>query len=261
MFNEGKVNFVDSPRQYTAHTQYKPLTHPVYIPMTFSIVARCERTGQFASAVCSSSPSVAARCAYAQAGVGAATSQNVTDPRLGPKALELLASGLSASEAKEQISKSCEFPEFRQVTIVDTKGNTAIWSGDKTLGTSAEVQKPNVCSAGNMLASTEVPQAIVDSFLQSDPKKELGLRVIEAMEAGLAAGGEAGPVKSAGLVVVDKEAWPIADIRVDWSFDDEKNPLERMHGIWDVWAPQMHDYVTRCLNPTAAPSYGVPGDE
>lgn len=229
--------------------------------MTFSIVARDERTGQFAVSVCSSSPSVAARCAYARAGVGAVTSQNVTDPRLGPQALDLLSSGSNAVETKNAISSNCDFREFRQLTVVDIHGNTAIWSGSKTLGVSAEAQAPNVCSAGNMLKDKKVPQTIVDSFVNSDPLKELGLRVIEAMEAGLAAGGEAGPVKSAGLILVDKESWPLADLRVDWTADNEEGPIKRLHDLWDVWAPQMHDYITRCLNPTGAPSYGVPGDE
>jgi uncharacterized Ntn-hydrolase superfamily protein len=80
--------------------------------------------------------------------------------------------------------------------------------------------------------------------------------VIAALQAGLAAGGEAGPIFSAGLVLVDREDWPLADLRVDWH--DE--PLMELARLWDIWAPQMHDYVTRALNPAAAPSYGVPGD-
>ncbi len=66
--------------------------------MTFSIVARCSRTGMFGVAISSSSPAVAARCSYARAGVGAVASQNVTDPALGPLALDLMASGLTAEE-------------------------------------------------------------------------------------------------------------------------------------------------------------------
>jgi uncharacterized Ntn-hydrolase superfamily protein len=80
--------------------------------------------------------------------------------------------------------------------------------------------------------------------------------VIAALHAGRAAGGEAGPIRSAGLVVVDREAWPIADLRVDW----HDAPLTALAALWDMWAPQMQDYVMRALNPAAAPSYGVPGD-
>lgn len=224
--------------------------------MTFSIVAYDPTTGQFAASVSSSSPSVAARCAYTRAGVGAATTQNVTDPRLGPLILDTLAKGKTATEALEEVMKTASFPQYRQVTVVDNKGNTAIWSGEKALGANGKAEGPNVASAGNLLATEEVPKAVVDAFTKSKAAT-LGDKVLEAMQAGLDAGGEAGPVKSAGLEISEKEAWPLADIRVDWS----DKPIADVAEIWELWKPQMHDYVTRCLNPDAAPSYGVPGDE
>lgn len=225
--------------------------------MTFSLVARCPRSGQFAVAVTSSSPAVAARCAFARAGVGAATTQNVTDPRLAPQLLDALESGLTAAAAIEKISGSASFPEFRQLTLIDTHGKTAVFSGARTLGVTGEARGINAAAAGNLLADNGVPQAVIDAFVASDPNLELGARVIEAMLAGLAAGGEAGPIKSAGLIVVDKQAWPLADLRVDW----HDAPLHELARLWEIWQPQMHDYVTRALNPTAAPAYGVPGDE
>jgi uncharacterized Ntn-hydrolase superfamily protein len=86
---------------------------------------------------------------------------------------------------------------------------------------------------------------------------DLGQRVVEAMSAGLAAGGEAGPIRSCGMVMVDAVAWPVADLRVDW----HDAPLAELARLWAVWQPQMAAYVTRALDPTTAPSYGVPGDE
>lgn len=225
--------------------------------MTFSLVARCPRSGQFAVAVTSSSPSVAARCAHARAGVGAVTTQNITDPRLGPALLQALAEGLSASAALEKVVQSASFADYRQLTVVDKNGQTACFSGANVLGVHASAQAPNAVSAGNLLANTGVVQAVIDHFGQSDPGQELGARVIGAMQAGLQAGGEAGPLKSAGLLVVDKEAWALADLRVDW----HETPLSALADLWAVWHPQMYDYVTRALNPAAAPSYGVPGDE
>ena len=62
---------------------------------------------------------------------------------------------------------------------------------------------------------------------------------------------------SAGILICDREAWPATDLRVDW--DDQ--PIERLGRLWRVWKPQADDYVTRALDPTAAPGYGVPGDE
>jgi uncharacterized Ntn-hydrolase superfamily protein len=225
--------------------------------MTFSLAARCPRTGQFAVAVTSSSPAVAARCAFARAGVGAVTTQNITDPRLGPALLEALAKGLDAEAALADVLAKTESKEYRQLTVLDATGRAAAWSGAKTLGINAQARGQDAVSAGNLLANTGVPEAVRAAFMAADTSRELGDRVIAAMQAGLAAGGEAGPLYSAGLLVMDREAWPIADLRVDWH--DE--PLAELARLWQVWAPQMHDYVTRALNPASSPSYGVPGDE
>ena len=78
-----------------------------------------------------------------------------------------------------------------------------------------------------------------------------------ALESGIVAGGEKGPVKSAGLLVVDKQIWPLVDLRVDWSEDD---PVAGLRDLWERYQPQMRDYVTRALDPRSAPAYGVPGD-
>jgi uncharacterized Ntn-hydrolase superfamily protein len=225
--------------------------------MTFSLAARCPRTGQFAVAVTSSSPSVAARCAFARAGVGAVTTQNITDPRLGPALLDALAEGLDAEAALARVLAESASAAYRQLTVLDATGRTAAWSGAQTLGVNTQALGQDAVSAGNLLANTSVPEAVRAALMAADPSRDLGERVIAAMQAGLAAGGEAGPLHSAGLIVVDREAWPIADLRVDWH--DE--PLAELARLWKVWAPQMHDYVTRALNPASSPSYGVPGDE
>lgn len=224
--------------------------------MTFSLVARCVDTGMFGIAISSSSPAVAARCSYAQAGVGAVASQNVTDPTLGPLGLDLMAQGLSAPEAIVELRKRGAFIDYRQVLMVDTQGRTAIHSGPNALGIWAEAQAENVASGGNLLASADVPQAIVDGFLSA--KGHIGDRLIAAMRAGLAAGGEAGPVHSAGMKIVDKVSWPVADLRCDWTTDC---PIEAIATAWDIYKPQLDAYIQRALDPRAAPSYGVPGDE
>lgn len=229
--------------------------------MTFSIVARDDKTGQFAVCVCSSSPAVGARCAFARAGAGAVTSQNVTDPRLGPQALDLLERGATAHETRNHVIESCEYSEFRQLTCVDKHGSAAIWSGSRALGISSQAEAANVASAGNLLKSPKIPHVIVDTFSSSNHSTSLGQRVLDAMKAGLEAGGEAGPVRSAALIVADKAPWPLADLRVDWTTDNEPNPIEKLQQLWNVWEPQMHDYVERCYNPMYAPSYGVPGDD
>ncbi|GAB0116349.1 DUF1028 domain-containing protein [Acidisoma sp. 7E03] len=224
--------------------------------MTFSIAARCASTGRFGLAVASSSPAVAARCAHGRAGIGAVTSQNVTDPRLGPQALDLLARGASAPQARDIIAATAPHAAHRQLTVIDAQGRTAAYSGAHTLGVHAEAEGRNVVSAGNLLANTAVPGAIVAAF-QATEGQPLGPRILAAMAAGLAAGGEAGPIRSAGLLLFGDVPWAIADLRVDW----HDAPIAELGRLWEVWAPQMEAYVTRALNPGEAPSYGVPGDE
>lgn len=224
--------------------------------MTFSLVARCDETGMFGVAISSSSPAVAARCAYARAGVGAVASQNVTDPTLGPMALDLMERGMGAAEAVDEVRRRGRFIDYRQVLAVDGQGRTAIHSGPNSLGIWTQAEGPNVASGGNLLANDGVPQAIVDGFLAASG--HLGDRLIAAMRAGLSAGGEAGPVHSAGMMLVDKVPWPVADLRCDWT---EDCPIEAVATTWDIYKPQLDAYVQRALDPRAAPSYGVPGDE
>lgn len=225
--------------------------------MTFSISARCARTGMFGIAVSSSSPAVAARCAHARAGVGVVATQNITDPTLGPKGLDLLAQGLSADEVMARFATEAPHFDYRQVVVLDRTGHSVGHSGKKTLGTHTIVHAPDVAAAGNLLSSTAVPQAMVDTFLAM-PDAPLGDRLVAAMQAAVEAGGEEGPVHSVGMLLVDKVAWPVADLRIDWSDGDVMAELE---ALWELWVPQMDAYVTRALDPSTAPAYGVPGDE
>jgi uncharacterized Ntn-hydrolase superfamily protein len=209
----------------------------------------------FGVVVTSSSPAVAARCAQARAGVGAACTQNVTDPSLGHRLLDALTTGLDAQKALDRVVAEAPYAEFRQLSVVDINGNTAAYSGGRTLGRHRTAQGRDVIAAGNLLADEAVPQAMVDAFA-ADPEAHLGDRLLAALIAGRAAGGEEGPVHSCGVVIVDQVSWPVTDLRVDWSED----PISDLAGVWAVWKPQAEDYVTRALNPSTAPSYGVPGD-
>lgn len=224
--------------------------------MTFSLVARCTDTGMFGMAISSSSPAVAARCAFARAGVGAVATQNVTDPRLGPATLDAMAGGAAAPDAVAFVMAEGEHASYRQVLAVDETGQVGIHSGANSLGVWSDARGPNVASGGNLLAHAGVPQAIVDGFLGAGG--HLGDRLLAALQAGLAAGGEAGPVHSAGLLVVDQVSWPVVDLRCDWT---EDCPIAALATAWDVYKPQLEAYVQRALDPSAAPSYGVPGDE
>jgi uncharacterized Ntn-hydrolase superfamily protein len=224
--------------------------------MTFAIAARCIDTGMLGIAVSSSSPAVAARCAHARAGVGAFGTQNITDPRLGPAGLDLMAKGASAEQAIASLKQSAPHIAFRQLIAIDAKGGAASHSGDHTLGTHATAQAMNAVAAGNLLRDEEIPAKMVAAFQRA--QGHLGDRLLTAMEAALKAGGEEGPVHSAGMLIVRDVPWPIADLRVDWS---DADPIAELRRLWGIYRPQMEDYVTRALNPTAAPSFGVPGDK
>ncbi len=223
--------------------------------MTLSIVARCAASGRFGVAIASSSPAVAARCAFARAGVGAAASQNVTDPSLGPRLLDRMAAGAAAADAIGALVAAADHIQYRQLTAVDAAGRSAVFSGARSLGIHAACHARDAACAGNLLDNDSVPRAMLERFGKS--KGDLGERLLLALAAGMAAGGEAGEVRSAGLLMVDSVSWPVADLRVDW--DDD--PVRRLGTLWSVYAPQLADYVTRALDPAAAPVYGVPGDE
>lgn len=221
--------------------------------MTFSLIARCAETGQFGMVISSSSPAVAARCAHLRAGVGAVASQNITDPALGPILLAVLSKG--AKRAMAEVTENRPFIEYRQLLAIDAQGETAIHSGSHVLGVWGQAMGRDCAAAGNLLADTAVPQRMVAAF--DGAVGSFGDRLMAALQAGLAAGGEAGPVRSAGLKIVDQLDWPIADLRIDWADD----PIGMLQTAWDVYQPQMAAYVQRALNPSVAPSYGVAGDE
>ncbi|QKJ88646.1 DUF1028 domain-containing protein [Paramixta manurensis] len=224
--------------------------------MTFSIAARCAESGQLGIAISSSSIAVGARCPWLLPGIGAVSSQNITLPVLGPKILGELEKGMTPDAALESVLSSHGFSEYRQVTVIDSHGATAVFSGAKSLGTYHAVQGEECVAAGNMLADKAVINAMVQVFEQT--AGPLAERLVAALQAGVARGGEAGPVHSAAVKVVGDHPWPIVDLRVDWAVSD---PIGELAGLWQAYQPQMQDYITRAIDPRQAPGYGVPGDE
>lgn len=222
--------------------------------MTFSIIARCPKTGQFGAAVASSSPAVASRCIRVRQGTGAAVSQCITDPSLGSKALDLMAQGLSPADALETLKEQPHI-EYRQLMAIDSNAPAAIFTGSATLGTIASASTEHAAAAGNMLASLDVPKAMLSAF--DETSGCLAERLMQALIAGERAGGEEGPVFSAGLLVYAELDWPIIDLRIDWSTDDV---IAALNTAWKVYQPQVQDYITRARDPRLAPSFGVPGN-
>lgn len=223
--------------------------------MTFSVVARCAQTGQLGIAISSSSIAVGARCPWLRPGVGAVASQNITLPSLGPRVLDLLEQGAAPSDALAALAAQ-DHSEYRQVTVIDSQGRTAHFSGAKTLGIHAAESGEHCVAAGNMLANPGVIEAMVRAFEKAPGP--LADRLLAAMHTGQAQGGEAGPVHSAALIVVDELLWPIVNLRVDWADED---PIGALDQLWQAYRPQLQDYIDRALNPQIAPGYAVPGDD
>lgn len=212
--------------------------------MTFSLIGRCERTGQIGAAVATSSIAVGSRCSYAEAGVGAVLTQHRTDPRLGPRGLALLRSGCSAQQTLDALVASTQLAHWRQLAVLDAAGNTAAYSGTRVKPEMSQAAAQDACAVGNILASARVPVAMLRAF-QSDTSAVLAERLLHALEEGLAAGGESGPVRSAHLLIVEQESFPLVDLRVDW----HDTPIAELRALWNLYAPQSSDYLLRALDP------------
>lgn len=226
--------------------------------MTFSLLLHDPASGEFGAAISSSSPAVAARCLSLADGIGGVNSQNITDPRLGPAILDELAAGKHAQVALDAVVDAADpaATAFRQLLVIDRSGNTAAHSGTEALGIFGARTEVNAVAGGNMLYSLEVLDAFVETALSAPGRIEE--RLFAGFEAAMAAGGEAGPVHSAGLAVVGDAGWRVTDLRVDWADDD---PIGQIGRLLEIWMPQREDYITRGLDPAASPSYGVPGDD
>jgi uncharacterized Ntn-hydrolase superfamily protein len=224
--------------------------------MTFSIAARCPETGQFGIAISSSSIAVGARCPWLLPGVGAVSTQNITLPSLGPEVLALMEQGLAPLDAFDKVLTRNGYSQYRQITAIDHLGQTAHFSGAQTLGTHNAVSGEQCVAAGNMLADRGVIEAMVKAFEHGEG--QLADRLLAALKAAVAAGGEAGPVHSAALVVVGELTWPIINLRVDWADHD---PIGQLEKLWDAYRPQVQDYIDRALAPDKSPGYGVAGDD
>jgi uncharacterized Ntn-hydrolase superfamily protein len=213
--------------------------------VTFSLVGRCERTGAVGAVIASASMAVAARCAAVRAGAGAVCSQSTTDPRLREAMLAAMAGGQPASAALAALAGRTADMAYRQLTAVDAAGGSAACSGDRTLGQAADIRAAGAAAAGNLLAERGVPAAMLAAFT-GRPGEDLGDRLIAALRAGLAAGGEVTPVRSAGMIIAESVPWPVTDLRVDWHDD----PVAELAGLWLRWQPQAASYIQRALRPS-----------
>jgi len=218
--------------------------------MTFALAAHCPRTGMLGAAVTTSSLAVGSRCVFARAGIGAVLTQHRTDPRLGPLGLDMLAAGKTAAETIAALVASTPHHGWRQLAVVDRQGRAAHYSGHLIASIHAGVTGDGVVAVGNLLKNTEVAAAMLRDFAQR-PERPLAERLVGALTAGLAAGGENEPVRSAALLVVHEQSFPYVDLRVD----DDAAPIERLAALWRAYAPEADDFVQRAIAPGEAPGF------
>jgi uncharacterized Ntn-hydrolase superfamily protein len=212
--------------------------------MTFSLVGRCARTGMLGAVVATSSIAVGSRCTHARAGAGAVLTQHVTDPRLGPMALDLLARGDTAEAAKSAIVAAAAHRDWRQLAIIDRHGGTAAFSGTNVRGEKDEAHGQDCVAIANIVRSAAVPHAMAKAF-EAAHAAPLGRRLVGALRAGEAAGGEFQPVVSAALLVVHRESFPYIDLRVD----EHASPIEELARLLSAYEPEADTYVARAVDP------------
>lgn len=212
--------------------------------MTFSLAGRCARTGMMGAVITTSSPAVGSRCVFARAGRGVVLTQFWTDPRLGPRGLSLLQEGCGAAETLAALVASTPQREWRQVAVLDASGSSAHHSGTRTKDAFAGLSGEGCVAIGNILRNTEVPAAMVAAF-EAGASLALPDRLLAALEAGDAAGGEEKALVSAGLLVVDTEAFPYVDLRADGS----ATPLADLRALWTLYAPHADIVRDRAVRP------------
>ncbi len=219
--------------------------------MTYSLVGMCRRTGMFGAAVTTSNMNVGTRCPYAKAGVGAVLTQHRTDNRLGPRGIGLLEEGKSAAEVIDDLVDGNPTIGWRQLAVVDRNGDTGFYHGEHITSIHAAAQGDGCCAIGNIIRNEDVPRKMIEAFERS-PDDHLAERLLLALEAGFVAGSEFKQVKSAALLVVHEESFPLVDLRVEF----DRAPLVELRFLWEAYQPQMERFVIQVIDPDSLPVVG-----
>ncbi|UUX50990.1 DUF1028 domain-containing protein [Nisaea acidiphila] len=206
--------------------------------MTWSIVAREPETGRFGIAVSTCAFAVGAICPWARAGIGALSTQAHTNPMHGALGIELMAKGLSVGEALSMTLGHDAGRDIRQVHGVDGKGKTFTHTGSSCVDWCGHASGENVTVAGNMLAG---PAVVADTLARYEASAglEFGDRLLTALEAGEAAGGDKRGRQSAALIVQGAEPYREADIRVD----DHPEPVAELRRLFTIYADTRRAYM------------------
>ncbi len=217
--------------------------------MTWSIVAR-DRSGAFGVAIASKFFAVGVLCPHARSGVGAVATQALVNPLYGARALELMAQGVAAAEVVHALINADAGREHRQLHLIDAAGRIAAHTGSACIDWCGQLQAEGYSVAGNMLAG---PQAIRDTAAAYAAGAELPFaeRLIAALAAGDAAGGDKRGKQAAALLIHGAEDYPLLSLRVD----DHDNPLAELRRLYDKSLERYQPFVA-CL-PTHARPAGI----
>ncbi len=221
---------------------------------TFSIAARCARTGMFGVAVSTAVPGVGSLCPFPKAGVGAVATQSWVNPYLGIDGLTLLSTGLSAQEVLDKLIADDPGRDDRQLGVVDKNGGSAAWTGPTCVPWAGHITDQDFSVQGNMLVGSETVEAMVDAFVRSEAL-DLPERLLMALEAGQAAGGDKRGKQSAALKVMDIEEYPYCELRVD----EHRYPVAELRRVFEVARHQLFPFV-RGLPSRANPLGGIDDD-
>lgn len=205
--------------------------------MTWSIVARDAATGAFGVAVASKVLAVGALCPWARAGVGALSTQSYTNPLYGPDVLAALESGAAIDKAIAAVVAADAGQAWRQTHGVDAAGRAFAHTGADCVGWAGHITGDGVSVAGNMLAGADVAHAAYRAW-RDGGASPFARRLLDALEAGEAAGGDKRGRQSAAIRVVTDQPWPWIDLRVD----DDAAPIQRLSAMLDDFTKNRAPY-------------------
>ena len=215
--------------------------------MTWSIVARDE-SGRLGVAVASRFFAVGALCPYSRGNVGAISTQALVNPGYGPAGLALLAQGLPPARVVEMLTAGDPGCDVRQVHAVDAQGRVAAHTGARCVEWCGHVAGEGFSVAGNMLVGASVLAATADAY-RNLAQFDFAQRLLAAMEAGEAAGGDKRGRQAAALRIVASEDYPVLDLRVD----DHDDPLRELRRLYDKSLERFQPFVA-CLPSRANPA-------
>jgi len=212
--------------------------------VTFSVIARCERTGMFGIAIATRPIAIGAKCPFLKAGVGGLVVQAHGDPQFGPLGLHLLEAGYAAPKVLAELVENDPYIEWRQIAVIDREGRTAVRSGTEAEAWNGHVSRPNFAAQGNRLTSERTLTAMVEVW-EATGSLDLAERLMRCIEAGRDAGGQIAGQHSAALQVVNRKSYGWVDLRVD----EHDEPIGELRRLWGLYEPLVGYYDVRPSRP------------